>query len=56
MRLRLLIEIEADADTVDALRIQVERQAPTSVDLRDGYPALTGALVGAVPVENGAAV
>jgi hypothetical protein len=50
MRLRLLIEVNATPDVIDALPIQVERQAPVEVDLLDGYATL---LVGAVPTEDG---
>lgn len=52
MRLRLLVEIDADADTVDALRVHVGNESPVDVDLRDGYAALSGRLVGAVPTEE----
>jgi hypothetical protein len=53
MRLRLLIEVNATPDVIDALPIQVERQAPVEVDLLDGYVPLSGRLVGAVPTEDG---
>lgn len=52
MRLRLLIEGDFDPDTVDVLPIHIEHQSIVYVDMPDGYPALRGALVGALQIEG----
>lgn len=52
MRLRLLIEIEADAATVEAVAEMHGYQARVDVDPHDGYAPMEGRLTGAVPLED----
>lgn len=52
MKLRLLIDGDWSADTIDELREMVERQQQVDVDPCDGKGQMHGVLVGAVPVED----
>lgn len=53
MKLRLMVEIDADPSTVEALAAMQEYGAVVDVDPHDGYKPMEGRLVGAVPVEDG---
>lgn len=53
MRLRLMVEIEADKATVEDVRAWVATQRRVNVDPGgDEYPGVVGTIVGAVPVEQ----